>query len=377
MAQSPHSPASQRAKDIAGFRLRRHHLLEAHACDAVKLAGDVCGLQAQLMAAAVLQAWTRQHGITRAEIESSLWQKRSLIKTSLMRQTLHLVPADELPLYIAALKSSRISAVLRIMSRFKISVAEADDLTGLIVDTLSGGPLGRAAIMAAVRPKVSRRVRAWMDKVWSIVRIPIFEGLVCYGPGENNETTFIRVEQWLGNRIPSVPEEQARMALLRRYLRTYGPATIKDFAHWSGMRAAEVRPLPERLRDELAEVEIAGNQCLLLRDDLKNLREGTPAQISVRLLPHFDPYLLAHREKDHLVEARHYKLVYRNQGWISPVVLVSGSIAGVWQYKKQGKKLQVTIEPFGKLSRQVRSAIGREAECLADFYDCTLELVVR
>lgn len=362
--------------DIAGFRLRRHHLLETHACDAVTLASDVCGLQAQLMSAAVLQAWTRQHGITRTEIESALWQKRSLIKTSLMRQTLHLVPADEFPFYIAALKNSRTAAVLRIMSRFKISAAEAGDLTGLIVDALSAGPLGRAAITAAVRPKVSRRVRAWMDKVWSIVRIPISEGLVCYGPGENNETTFIRVEQWLGNRTPAIPEEQGRMALLRRYLHAYGPATVKDFAHWSGMPAGEVRPLPSLMQDELAEVENAGNKCLLLREDLKDLRDGIPAERSVRLLPHFDPYLLAHREKDHLVETRHYKLVYRNQGWISPVVLVDGNVAGVWAHQRLGKKLEVTIQPFGKFSRAVRSAVAQEAQSLADFFGSTLELVI-
>jgi hypothetical protein len=215
-----------------------------------------------------------------------------------------------------------------------------------------------------------------MDKVWSIVRIPVSEGRICYGPGENNEATFIRVDHWLGNRIQPVSEERARMALLRGYLRAYGPARLADFSHWSGMPAREVRPLPSLLGDQLAEVVVDKSRCLLLREDLESLGRARPEKNSVRLLPHFDPYLLAHRKKDHLVEAKHYKMVYRNQGWVAPVVLVEGSVAGVWVYQRLGEKLEVTIEPFRKLSRAVRSAIAREAKCLADFFEGTLELVM-
>jgi len=93
-----------------------------------------------------------------------------------------------------------------------------------------------------------------------------------------------------------------------------------------------------------------------------------------RLLPIFDSYLLAHREKDHLLSAQHYKRVYRNQGWISPVVLIDGAIAGVWSHKLENKKLLVKIEPFGKLSHLARAGIKREAESLALFFGSDLDL---
>lgn len=214
-----------------------------------------------------------------------------------------------------------------------------------------------------------------MGKVWSIVRVPIAEGLICYSPGESNEATFIRMDQWLGKLSP-VSEEQARMELLRGYLRAYGPATLTDFSHWSGMPAGEVRPLRGLLGDELAEIAVDQKNCLLLREDLAVLGQARSGRNCVRLLPHFDPYLLAHRDKDHLVEARHYKRVYRNQGWISPVVLVDGSVAGVWSYQRQGKKLQVTVEPFSKPSRELHAAIAQEAESLAGFFGCDLRLSI-
>ena len=156
--------------------LRRHHLLDQSAKDLVTICRDVCGVQAQIMSAAQLQLWARNHAITPAMVNDALWKTRSLVKTSLMRQTLHLVPADEFPLYIAAHKSARAKAVLSIMARCKITRDEADALSALILEELKAGPAPRAAITAAVRPKVSKRLRVWMDKVWSIVRLPVIEG---------------------------------------------------------------------------------------------------------------------------------------------------------------------------------------------------------
>lgn len=327
------------------------------------------------MSAAYLQLWARNHSISRAEIDSALWKTRTLIKTSLMRQTLHLIPEEEFSLYIAALKNSRRAGALRIMARFGIASEEADALTPWIMDALSSGPLGRAAIRAAVRPKASKRVRAWMDKVWSIVRIPIAEGLICYGPGEGNEVQFIRADQWIPKQQP-VSEQDARLALLRRYLRAYGPATLADFSHWSGMPMSEVRPLPALLGEELAEIDVEKNSCLALRADVEVLETSLAPKASVSLLPSFDPYLLAHRKKDHLLETKHYKRVYRNQWWISPVLLIDGSIAGTWSYKPKGKRLQVTVEPFAKLSRTTRAEVTREAGSLARFFESTLELAL-
>ena len=361
-----------RAQDAASFRLTRHHLVRPESGDVVSICRDICGVQAQLVVASYLQLWARNHAVSRTEIESALWQKRSLIKTHLMRQTLHLIPAGDFFLYIAALRSCRVADALRVMHRCGIDEDEGHSLTPLILDALSKGPLGRAAITAVVRPKVSKRVQAWMDKVWSIVRVPAAEGLVCYGPGEGNDITLIRVADWLKRKHPWT-EDKARAELLRRYLRAYGPATLSDFGHWAGMPAGQLRPLREALGDKLTEISLEGRPCLLLREDLPKLADPA-AEGSVRLLPHFDPYLLAHREKDHLLASQHYKRVFRNQGWISPVVLLDGAVIGVWTYKRKSQKLQVSVEPFVKLATAVRAAIAQEAEALAAFFNTNVDI---
>ena len=99
------------AEQIHAFRLRRHHLLDQSGKDLVTICRDVCGVQAQIMSAAQLQLWARNHAITPAIVNDALLISRTLVKTSLMRQTLHLVPADEFPLYIAAQKKRRVGTV--------------------------------------------------------------------------------------------------------------------------------------------------------------------------------------------------------------------------------------------------------------------------
>lgn len=362
------------ARDVARFRLARHCLLGDNAGNPVSIARSICGAQAQIMTASYLQVWARNHALRGADVESALWKERSLVKTSLMRQTIHLIPTVEFSIYISALKNSRISAVLRVMKRCRIEAEEAHMLTGLIMEALSKGSLRQTAIREFVHPKVSKRVRSWMEKVWSIVRIPVSEGLLCYGSGEGNEVVFIRTDQWLG-KWRLLDEQKARAELLRRYLRAYGPATLRDFCHWSGMPAPEVKPLGEALKEELHEIVLEKQPCLMLREDLNALKSAASRESCVRLLPHFDPYLLAHREKEHLLPVRYYKRVYRNQGWISPVLLVDGSIAGTWSYKAKNGRLEVMIEAFGRLSRGARAGASREAEALSEFFGAKLQAI--
>jgi len=136
----------------------------------------------------------------------------------------------------------------------------------------------------------------------------------------------------------------------------------------------QARLLRSLLEPELEEIGCDKKTSLLLREDVAVLNAKSEKQACIRLLPSFDSYLLAHRAKEHLLSAKHYKRVYRNQGWISPVVLIDGEVAGVWSHKLENKRLLVEIEPFDGLSAPVRAAIKREAEQLAIFFAGDLKL---
>src|SRR4029077_14833041 len=112
--------------------------------------------------------------------------------------------------------------------------------------------------------------------------------------GEGNAIVFIRADHWLPNLKPRLMSAaEAQCSLLRKYLRAYGPATLTDFSHWSGIPMQEVKPLLPLLEAELAEIPGDKKSCFLLREDVAALNRSSASKPCVRLLPIFDSYLLA------------------------------------------------------------------------------------
>jgi Winged helix DNA-binding domain len=96
---------------------------------------------------------------------------------------------------------------------------------------------------------------------------------------------------------------------------------------------------------------------------------------SVRLLPAFDQYVvMATRHAERLMPGPFKDRVYRPQGWLSPVVLVDGRMAGIWRQQAKGRRLLVAVEPFAKLSPRAIRGVGEEAERLAAWSGAGLEL---
>jgi hypothetical protein len=369
MKGNPEVPAAQ----VNAFRLARHRLLEPDATSLANICRDVGGIQAQMMSAAEIGLWARRRPLRRAEIHAALWTKRALVKTLTLRRTLHLLPAADFPVYASALRSNLVAQVRRIMARLGVTPAEADALNDAIADALRSGPLPTKAIREKVVPKVSKRVRKFLSLVWSICWPAMVEGLVCYGPPHGAEVTFVLVKHWLPGTRP-LEELKARQILLRRFLGAYGPATPRDLAKWTGIPMPGVNRTWESLADELVEVSVGGQRASLLRKDLPALAKASLSAPVVRLLPNFDSYLLGHADKSHLVHARHYKRVYRNAGWISPVVLIDGRVAGVWALTRKGKGITISVTPFDKLTKAHRAAIEEEAASLGVFLEapCTV-----
>jgi len=352
---------------VAAFRLARHHLLSPAGSDPVAVCRDVCGVQAQLMPAAQMNIAARTRGLSPARIEAALWQERALVKTLCMRQTLHLLPAARFHVYSAAVRRSRVAAIERIMARFRITAGDREALLRASLEALAAGPVANRELTARVRPLVSSRVRAWMDRVWNANRLALVEGLLCYGPSHGQQVTFVRVDRWLPGR-PAIAEDEAQRRLLADYLRAYGPASLQDFSKWSGIPVAEARGAWESLAGELAEVSVSGRPAWLLRKDLHALRASALDGPAVSLLAAFDPYLLAHAEKGQLLEPRHYKRVFRSLGQISPVVLVDGRVAGTWRHSAGGSnRMTVSLELFAKPSGTLCDRIAEQAARHGEF----------
>jgi hypothetical protein len=346
---------------VAAFRLLRQQLAGGEKRTPAELARELNGVQAQVLNAAELSLRVRAENIAAQDVRTALWRDRSLVRTSAMRQTLHLLPASDFPLYISALRQSRMAALMRVISRFGIHAREVEAFNEAAVAVLKSGPRTQRDLVAELRKQSGKKVRAWIDKVWSPLRPAMVEGLICYGEDQGREPALVRTDQWLG-RFKPMAEEQAKQTLLERYLKVYGPATAKDFAYWSGMPVKEAASVWTSLADRMIGVSLEGQGLFILTEDLKVLRESQLPEPVVRLLPHFDVYLLAHAGKDHLVEPRYYKRVFRSQWWISPVVLLNGKIIGTWARVGSKKGTAIKTELFGRIVGPARLRLAEEVE---------------
>src|SRR5215469_8093438 len=268
------------ASQIAAYRLQRHHLVQQRPADLVQVCRDICGVQAQVMGAAELALWARTRDLTRQDIHSALWEKRCLVKTSAMRQTLHLLPADEFHIYMTALRHSRMSALMRIMARIDVGQKEVQAMTAALMKVLGDGPVPQRELAEQVQPRISKKLRASMKHFWNnwpIFRPAIIEGLVCFGPQRGSQATLVRVDRWLPA-LPQINEPDAQRIVLRKFLRAYGPAGIRDFCKWSGISSREAKPIWDSLCEELAEVSVEGSKAFILSEDLQELESARLAR---------------------------------------------------------------------------------------------------
>jgi hypothetical protein len=254
-----------------------------------------------------------------------------------------------------------------------------------IPEVLGGEPMTRDVLANAIaeHTKLPKLRDLIVESSWgSPLKPAAFRGDLCFGPSQGQNITFVNPRKWLGKRSTwdAVEPEAAIREVILRYLRAYGPSTLKDFAlwWWGGGGLTQGKKAFKSLDDELVAVDVEGYAAFALRDTLEPLQNLEPSE-SIQLLPLFDAYTLGiGRDIEPLLPKTHKLRVYRPQGWITAVVLVNGSIKGVWNYKTQRGQTVVNIELFSTPTTAIKQGIEAEVERLGVFLNTAvaLEIVV-
>jgi len=189
-------------EQVAAFRMERHHLVNSAGSTLASVCRDVGGIQAQVMSAAELSLWTRRRSTSREDVQAALWRHRDLVKTTSMRMTLHLLPARDFQMYIAAMKASSMASVRRTLKRIGAGPKHVDTMIEVVMDALADGPRTQQELLTLAKVKASRGMRVWLKYAWSAMRPAIVEGLICYGPPRGAQATFVRVTSGCRHRRP-------------------------------------------------------------------------------------------------------------------------------------------------------------------------------
>ncbi len=330
------------------------------------------------MSAAELALGARVDGLSPEDVQSALWQDRTLVKTWAMRGTLHLIAAGDLPLYVAARSMYETRNWANYFAYYGVSPAQYDAFIAAVPQILGSEPMTREQIAAALAEHTGATElhSLVLTKGWGTPLKPsAWRGDLCFGPNQGRNVTFVRPSEWIG-KWQSIEPKLALQEIARRYLRVYGPATPENFAlwWWGGGGITLAKKLFQSIEDELEAVDVEGWRAFALRTTLEPL-ETLEVSGTVNLLPLFDAYVLGlGRDLEPLLPRAYKRQVFRPQGWISAVVLVDGCIRGIWEYKNRSAQTIIKVHLFSSPTASIQKGIRAEAERLGAFLNTKVVL---
>ncbi|EIS8276823.1 winged helix DNA-binding domain-containing protein [Listeria monocytogenes] len=166
-------------------------------------------------------------------------------------------------------------------------------------------------------------------------------------------------EAWITNKRSKTGLE----TMIDRYFSAYGPATIQDFKHWSGLRNSDYQETLEKLLE---------NYICYIGEDGKNYYSKTETQEEVEmdsplLLGKFDPLFVSYAKKNWLASEKETSLIWRIAGQIEAVLIINGQFFGTWRYKVSGDKIVFNFYLSKKLTKKSQKLVEVEAIKLAGF----------
>ena len=370
--------------EVRARRLARSSLSERSTSERlVEVVACLCGVHGQVQASAELQLANRVDGVTQDDVRAAVWDERALVKAWTVRGTLHLHPAEELALWLAA-RRAVLGPTQQGLPAWRdpagathpaLDRSEVEAVRAAVWDALDGRRLRRDELVDEVVQRVGPAPRERLRSGFAF-----FFDELCQGPPQGSRITLARPDQWIAGWQPVEDEAEALREVCRRFLRTYGPARPSDFREWTGspaFRATDAAALFDELAPELDEVDVDGRRCLVLAGDT-----SFPGLTStVRLLPEYDVYVMGFRERDELVPdsvreliASHGRGRYEGPAG-TRLVVVDGIAAGLWDRRKRGKRIELDVRLARRLPKTGTAALKREAERLGTFLG--LEPVLR
>ncbi|MGX6604262.1 winged helix DNA-binding domain-containing protein [Micromonosporaceae bacterium Da 78-11] len=357
--------------------LARQLLLDRADIPVLDAVAHLCGLQAQEPQEPFVGLWSRLAAFDPTQL-SDLLIHRQVVRTHLMRRTVHLVTADD----VLAWRSRH-----DLMLRQRVLGTYRRELAGVDLDELAAA--GRT-VMADGEPRSMTELARAVAERWPTpgprplgemliaALLPMAQlpprGLWRTKGGVRN----VLLSAWLGREIdppaqtaptPAAPSpagpapadlgpagsDPVGEVLVRRYLAAYGPAAPADLRAWCGLAGLPVAVAA--VRAELITFRDERGRELLDLPDAPRPDPDTPAP--VRFLPAFDNAILGYHDRSRIVDDAHRGLSVAG----SRIVLVDGRVAATWTVESG----TVVVTPLHSFSRADRDAVAEQGQALASF----------
>ncbi len=355
------------SSDIVRLRLHTQHIAGAR----FEQPGDVVAwlgaVQAQDYLGALWAVGLRMRNAVEADIEQAV-ADRTIIRTWPMRGTLHFVAAADIR-WMLELLTPRIVAnnAQGLLRQFNLD----EDVFGRSKDLFArarqgGKQLTRNAMYDVLEAGgVSTASQRGLHILGRLAQ----DGVICFGAREGKQQTFALLDEWAPT-ARRMARDESLAELARRYFTSHGPATLQDFAWWSGLTMADAMAGLEMAKRFLAQ-EIINGQTYWLASSTSSTKDPSP---TAYLLPAFDEYTVAYKDRSAVLDPAYTKQANSGNGILYPTIVVDGQVVGTWKRALKKDSLAITPSPFAKLKRAETSALAEAASRYGKFLDASVVL---
>jgi hypothetical protein len=330
--------------DIAHLRLHNQRIAVStfeRPADVVSWMGAV---QAQDYLGALWAVGLRMRNAVEADIERAL-AERTILRTWPMRGTMHFVAAADARWMLELMTPRIVSNVARcFLRRFGLDESAFARSKELFERALQGGRRLTRTEMYKVLEEggVSPAGQRGRHILWRLAQ----DGAICFGARQAKEQTFVLLDEWAPE-SKRMSRDESLAELAGRYFTSRGPATLQDFAWWSGLTITDASAGLEMSKRGLTR-ETADGQTYWLASSMQDTKDRETAAY---LLPAFDEYTIAYKNRSAVLDPAHARLANTGNGTLFPTIVVDGRVVGIW--KRALKKDSLTISPshFTKLKR--------------------------
>lgn len=272
------------------------------------------------------------------QVERALAEAR-IVRTWPMRGTIHLVPPADVR-WMLRLLTPRV--VQRSQGRHRqLGLDQATFVAGadVIAGALQGGArLTRGELFARLE---AAGIATAQQRGYHILVQLAHDGLICFGPRAGKQPTFVLLDEWVPP-APALPRDEALATLAMRYFVGHGPATVADFAWWSGLTLSDARAGLAAVAGRLS-VAHAGGEAYYFDE----AATAGAAPEGVVLLPPFDELLIAYRDRSAALDPAYSALVVPGaNGLFNPIVVSGGRVRGVWRRTLKADRVVLGFSPF-------------------------------
>jgi hypothetical protein len=341
-----------KTKDLIQLRLANQYLLKTKFSDPADVVKWFCAIQAQDYLGALWSVGLRcSKKINESTIEKAI-ADRKIVRTWPMRGTLHFISPDDIRWMLKLLTPRIIAKAKGLYKEQGLDVKTLDKSKKVIERALSKNQvLTRTELYAALnREKIVVNEQRGIH----IIGYAAQQQLICFGPRSGKQHTFVLLDEWVP-KSRNLGADEALAELASRYLDSHGPATVQDFAWWSGLTLSEVKRSFEMIQKNLQSVIIEGQNYFMKSE----APTATKSQ-DVSLLSWFDEYIIGYKDRSAAFDPSTEAFIVKpKNGIYTPVILINGKIAGNWKRSIEKDDVTIDISPFRKFNDKEKKAIDR------------------